>query len=56
MFLFKQKGHILISNDKDFLINKLFLKLYVIHKDTKSIDEIKIMAKKEYYELLGCMY
>ena len=55
MFLFKQKGHILISNDSEN-INKIFLKLYVIHKDKKSIDEIKNMAKKEFYESLECIY
>ena len=58
MFLFKQKGHILISNDtndtNDF--NKIFLKLYIIHKDTKSIDEIRNMAKKRFYETLACIY
>ena len=55
MFLFKQKGHILISNDSEN-INKIFLKLYVINKDKKSIDEIKNMAKKEFYESLNCIY
>lgn len=59
MFLFKQKGHILIlndSNDSNELINKFFLKLYIIHKDTKSIDEIRNMAKKQFYETLACIY
>ena len=60
MFLFKQKGHILITNDKtnlnDNCIDKIFLKLYVIHKDTKSIDEIRNMAKKQFYETLACIY
>ena len=55
MFLFKQKGHILISNDSD-IINNIFLKLYILHKDKKSIDEIRNMAKKEFYELLQCSY
>ena len=55
MFLFKQKGHILITNDSEN-INNIFLKLYIIHKDKKSIDEIKNMAKKAYYESLGCIY
>ena len=62
MFLFKQKGHILISNDTNDTndtndsINKIFLKLYIIHKDTKSIDEIRNMAKKQFYETLDCIY
>ena len=55
MFYFKQKGHILISNDVDN-IDKVFLKLYVIHKDKLSINEIKNMAKKEFYESLKCVY
>ena len=59
MFLFKQKGHILIlndPNDSNESINKIFLKLYIIHKDTKSIVEIRNMAKKQFYETLACIY
>tara|TARA_Y100000389_G_scaffold89308_1_gene85757 strand:+ start:3785 stop:4015 length:231 start_codon:yes stop_codon:yes gene_type:complete len=56
--IYKNNGIIYLSNENnsDIRYNYIFVKNYNKYKDNLSMNEIKNISKKEYYNELGCSY
>ena len=54
--IYKNNGYIYLNDNNNCNYNNIYLKNYIKYKDSKSLEEIKNISKKEYYNSLKCAY